>query len=128
MARLLRALVLGLALWSLAATTAAMEPQGRPPGVVSQIDGAADASAQRQAFLPTEIAFRVIADPNVAFLLLIVGMIGIVAEVYHPGTLVPGIVGAISLLLACVGLGSLPTNWGAVALLGVSLALFLLEL
>jgi membrane-bound serine protease (ClpP class) len=75
-----------------------------------------------------EIARAVIADPNVAFLLLILGALGIVAEVYHPGAFFPGIIGMVALLLAFVGLGSLPTNWGAAALLGFSLLLLLLEL
>jgi membrane-bound serine protease (ClpP class) len=74
------------------------------------------------------IALQVIADPNVAFLLLVIGMIGVIAEVYHPGSFAPGIVGMISLLLALVALGNLPTNWGAAALIGFSLVLFLMEL
>ncbi len=74
------------------------------------------------------IALSVIADPNVAFLLLVVGMVCVVAELYHPGTFAPGIVGTIALLLALVALGNLPTNWGAAALIGFSLVLFVLEL
>src|SRR5687768_12104731 len=129
MARLLRALALGLALWSLAATTSAIEPTDRAPTiVVAQVDGVVDAGVLQRSLSLPEIALKMIADPNVAFLLLILGMIGVVAELYHPGAFVPGIVGAVSLLLAFVGLGNLPTNWGAVALLGFSLVLFLLEL
>jgi membrane-bound serine protease (ClpP class) len=74
------------------------------------------------------IALSLVADPNVAFLLLVVGMVGVIAELYHPGSFVPGIVGTISLLLALVALGNLPTNWGAAALIGFSLVLFLMEL
>src|SRR5215216_1620243 len=74
------------------------------------------------------IALTVITDPNVAFLLLIIGIVGVVAELYHPGAFAPGIVGTISLVLALVALGNLPTNWGAAALIGFSLVLFLLEL
>lgn len=74
------------------------------------------------------IALQVIADPNVAFLLLVVGLVGVIAELYHPGTFAPGIVGTISLVLALVALGNLPTNWGAAALIGFSLVLFLMEL
>ena len=74
------------------------------------------------------IALTVIADPNVAFLLLIVGIVGVTAELYHPGSFAPGIAGTISLVLALVALGNLPTNWGAAALIGFSLVLFLLEL
>ena len=73
------------------------------------------------------VALQVIANPNVAFLLLIIGIVGVVAELYHPGTLAPGIVGTIALVLALVALGNLPTNWGAAALIGFSLMLFLLE-
>jgi len=86
------------------------------------------ASIQRYPPNPTEIALKIIADPNVAFLLLMVGVIGIIVEIYHPGSFVPGIAGGISLLLAFVALGNLPTNWGATGLLGLSLVLFLLEL
>jgi membrane-bound serine protease (ClpP class) len=74
------------------------------------------------------VALQVIADPNVAFLLLLVGIVGIIAELYHPGGFAPGIVGMIALVLALVALGNLPTNWGAAALIGFSLVLFLMEL
>ena len=134
--RLLRALVLGFALWSLAATTLAMEPMGGGSHtiVVAQADGGGTQTVPRDPAAISgpsgvlAVALRVIATPNVAFLLLIVGLLGIVAELYHPGAFVPGIVGAISLLLALVALGSLPTNRGAAALIGLSLGLFLLEL
>jgi membrane-bound serine protease (ClpP class) len=86
------------------------------------------ASMQRYPPNPTEVALKLIAEPNIALLLLIVGFIGIIAELYHPGAFFPGITGAISLLLAFVALGNLPTNWGAAALISFSLVLFLLEL
>lgn len=74
------------------------------------------------------IALTMLTDPNVAFVLLIVGLLGVVAELHHPGTFAPGIVGTIALLLAFVALGHLPTNWGAAMLIVFSLVLFLLEL
>jgi membrane-bound serine protease (ClpP class) len=134
--RLLGALALGFALWGLAtATVSATEPTGWTPTVVmAQVEGVGapvTAQAPTVASQPSgsvAVALRVIANPNIAFLLLIVGMVGIVAELYHPGTFVPGIVGVISLLLGLVALGHLPTNWGAAALIVLSLALFLLEL
>src|SRR3990172_5197676 len=58
----------------------------------------------------------IIAEPNIAFLLLTLGSLAIVAEVFHP-SLVMGIVGAISLVLAYLSLGSLPTNWAGVGLI-----------
>ena len=86
------------------------------------------ASVQRAPPSLADSALKIVADPNIALLLLLVGFVGIVAEVYHPGAIAPGVVGAICLLLAFVALGNLPTNWGAAGLIGLSLILFLLEL
>ena len=58
-----------------------------------------------------------LSDPNVAFLLLALGGLGIVLEFFNPGLIVPGIVGAIFLILAFLALGSLPVNWAGVALI-----------
>jgi membrane-bound serine protease (ClpP class) len=71
---------------------------------------------------------HVISDPNIAFILLSVGSIGIIAELYNPGALFPGITGAIALILAFFSLGNLPTNWAGVALVGLGIALFIAEL
>ncbi|HEX6386472.1 MAG TPA: nodulation protein NfeD [Anaerolineae bacterium] len=71
---------------------------------------------------------HVLTDPNIAFILLSVGSIGIVAELYNPGTFFPGIFGAISLILAFYALGNLPTNWAGVALIVLALVLFIAEL
>lgn len=71
---------------------------------------------------------HVISDPNIAFILLSVGGIGLIAELYNPGTFIPGVIGAIALILAFFSLGNLPTNWAGVALIGLSLALFIGEL
>ncbi len=54
-----------------------------------------------------------LADPNIAFLLLSLGGLGLVVELYNPGTIIPGVVGVILLLLAFVSLGNLPVNWAA---------------
>jgi membrane-bound serine protease (ClpP class) len=86
------------------------------------------ASIQRYPPNAAEAALHVIADPNIALLLLTIGTIGIFAELYHPGAFLPGIVGVITLLLAFVSLGNLPTNWGAVALICFAVLLFMLEL
>jgi membrane-bound serine protease (ClpP class) len=96
--------------------------------VVAQIDGVVDPTILQASLSVSEVVRAIITDPNVAFLLLILGALGIVAEIYHPGVFFPGIVGMLALLLAFVGLGSLPTNWGAAALLGFALLLLILEL
>ncbi|HEY8477731.1 MAG TPA: nodulation protein NfeD [Chloroflexota bacterium] len=71
---------------------------------------------------------QTITDPNIAYLLFTVGMIGIVAELYNPGSLVPGIAGAIALILAFVAFGNLPINWAGVLLLLLAVGLFVGEL
>jgi membrane-bound serine protease (ClpP class) len=75
-----------------------------------------------------EQVLHVISDPNIAFVLLSVGSLGLIAELYNPGSLIPGISGAIALILAFYSLGNLPTNWAGVALLGLGLVLFVAEL
>jgi membrane-bound serine protease (ClpP class) len=64
-----------------------------------------------------------LADPQIAVLIGLLGVIGIMLELYHPGTIVPGVVGAVCLLIAGVAFQMLPVNVGALALciLGVGL-------
>ncbi|MDP7579702.1 MAG: nodulation protein NfeD, partial [SAR202 cluster bacterium] len=69
-----------------------------------------------------------LADPNVFFLLLIIGGIGVLVEIVVPGLIAPGVGGAILLLLAFVAAGNLPVNLVGVALLALAILLFYLEL
>jgi len=66
---------------------------------------------------------QVIADPNVAFILLLIGIYGILFELLNPGAIFPGVIGGISLVLALTALTVLPTNFGGVALLLLGIAL-----
>ena len=59
----------------------------------------------------------ILANPNVSFLLLSLGSLAIVVELWNPGMLIPGVVGGILLVLAFLGLGNLPANWAGVALI-----------
>ena len=70
-----------------------------------------------------ESILEFLADPNVSFLLLSIGGLGIVIELFNPGLLVPVIVGGLCLLLAFVGLGNLPVNWAGVALILLAIVL-----
>lgn len=69
-----------------------------------------------------------LVDPNIAYILLSLGTIALIAEFYHPGAILPGVTGVISLILAFVALGSLPVNWGGIALIGLAFILFILDI
>ena len=68
-----------------------------------------------------------IADPNIGFILLVLGALGIYVEFSNPGLIFPGVAGAILALLGLSALSILPINWVGVALLLLAVALFVLE-
>jgi membrane-bound serine protease (ClpP class) len=70
----------------------------------------------------------VLADPNIAYLLMMLGFYGLLFELYNPGAILPGIVGVISLVLAFYSLHTLPINYAGLALIVFSVILFLLDL
>jgi len=74
-----------------------------------------------------ESFLSVLANPNIAYLLMALGMLGIYVEITHPGGILPGVVGVISILLALYSLSVLPVNLAGVALIVFALVLFLLE-
>ncbi len=87
-----------------------------------------DAPQRTMSMNFAERFLHTISDPNIAFILLSVGSIGIIAELYNPGVLIPGITGVISLILAFFALGNLPTNWAGAALIGLAGVLLVAEL
>ncbi len=69
-----------------------------------------------------------LANPNIAVLLLLMGLVLLGYELTHPGLWIPGIAGLISLLLAALALRMLPTNYAAILLIVAGIGLFLAEL
>jgi membrane-bound serine protease (ClpP class) len=73
-------------------------------------------------------ALAVLGDPNVAYVLVMIGLFGLMMELYHPGTIIPGVVGAFCFLLAGIGFNFLPVRIGALVLLVAAVAFFVAEL
>ena len=110
-------------------------------GLLKAIDGRKVSLEQGEATLATANApvvyndtnfiedfLNVIAEPNIAFLLLSLGSLGIFIELLHPGTIFAGVFGVISLLLGFFALSVLPFNWAGVALILFAFLLFGLEM
>ncbi len=70
---------------------------------------------------------NVLADPNIAYLLLMAGLLGLYVEFTHPGFGLPGVAGAICLLLALTALHVLPVNYGGLGLLLLGVAMLVAE-
>jgi membrane-bound serine protease (ClpP class) len=69
----------------------------------------------------------IIGNPNVAYILMLVGIYGLIYEFSNPGTVLPGTAGAVCLLLALYAFQLLPINYAGIALMGLGLALMVAE-
>ena len=69
-----------------------------------------------------------LSNPNIAYILLMLGMYGIMFELWSPGSIFPGVLGGISLLLAFYSLQMLPVNYAGVLLIILALIMFFLEI
>ncbi len=69
-----------------------------------------------------------LSDPNIAYILMMLGMYGLMFELYNPGSIFPGVVGAICLVLAFYSFHTLPINYAGIALIIISIVLFILEI
>jgi membrane-bound serine protease (ClpP class) len=71
---------------------------------------------------------NIISNPNIAYMLMMLGILGIFFEISNPGAIFPGAIGVIALLLAFFGLQTLPINYAGVLLILVAIILFILEI
>ncbi len=110
------------------------------PALLEELDGRTLAVAGRPVTLHTEglqtrvvprsarqRILAVLADPNVAYLLLLLGFYGLFFELANPGSIFPGVLGGLCLILAFVGLQTLPFSYAGVLLILLGLVLLLLE-
>jgi membrane-bound serine protease (ClpP class) len=98
--------------------------QVRGTDVALQLEGAAIRDAGMNPF---QAFLHLLSDPNIAFILFTLGFYGLFFELQNPN-FVTGILGALALILAFVGFGSLPLNVAGLLLIGLAIVLFLLEL
>jgi membrane-bound serine protease (ClpP class) len=110
------------------------------PALLRQLDGYRTKDPQRPFTLHlagaqiTTVApgfftrfLNTLIDPNLLSLLFLAGLGGILFEVFHPGVVLPGALGAVSLVTALFGFSVLPTSWGGVALILLGLALLVID-
>ena len=70
----------------------------------------------------------ILSDPNIAYILFMLGIYGLLFELYSPGLIFPGVVGVISLLLAFYSMHTLPINYAGLGLIIFAVILFVLEI
>lgn len=95
-----------------------------PKGLTLQL---ADAKIEEMTLPWTLQILKKIVDPNLLFLLFGAGVIGLAFELTHPGVVLPGVAGALALLVALFGLSVLPATGAGIALLVLAAALFAAE-
>ena len=71
---------------------------------------------------------KTISNPNIAYILLMIGLAGLYFELSHPGAIFPGVIGGISLILAFFALQTLPVNYAGVLLIALAIILFIMEM
>ncbi|MBI1736170.1 MAG: nodulation protein NfeD [Candidatus Rokubacteria bacterium] len=111
------------------------------PDLLMKVDGRAVRTVRGEVKLatraagvrPIEIGFRdrflnVITDPNVAYVLMMLGLLGLFFELANPGVILPGVIGGISLILAFFAFQSLPINYAGLLLILFGVVLFVAEI
>ena len=71
---------------------------------------------------------KTISDPNIAYILMMIGLAGLYFEISNPGAIFPGVIGAISLILAFYSFQTLPVNYAGLLLIGLAVILFVAEI
>lgn len=85
----------------------------------------------RRHFIEKPLRYKildVISDPNIAYILFILGLYGLIFELYSPGAIFPGVLGGICIILAFYAMNTLPVNYAGVLLIVLAVILFLLEI
>jgi membrane-bound serine protease (ClpP class) len=95
-------------------------------GEVVTIDTGGVVAKEREAGWRTQL-LAVITDPNIAYVLLLVGIYGLIYELANPGAMIPGVTGVIALLVALYAFQALPVDFAGLALLALGIGFMILE-
>jgi membrane-bound serine protease (ClpP class) len=76
----------------------------------------------------TQELLNILSDPNIAYILFMLGIYGLLFELYNPGAIFPGVIGGICLILAFYSMHTLPINYAGLALIVFAVILFILEI
>jgi membrane-bound serine protease (ClpP class) len=76
----------------------------------------------------TQNLLNILSDPNIAYILFMIGIYGLLFELYNPGAIFPGVIGGICLILAFYSFHTLPINYAGLALIIFAVILFILEI
>jgi len=87
-----------------------------------------DAKVNRHEMSLKQKVLNILADPNIAYLLMMAGLLGLYMEFSHPGVIFPGVIGAICLLLALASFQLLPLNYTGLSLIALGVALLVAEM
>jgi membrane-bound serine protease (ClpP class) len=87
-----------------------------------------DSKVTRHEMSSKQKVLNILADPNIAYLLMMAGLLGLYMEFSHPGVIFPGVAGAICLLLALASFQLLPLNYTGLALIALGIALLAAEM
>jgi membrane-bound serine protease (ClpP class) len=109
--------------------------------LLTKIDGMKVQTAQGETTINTRNALvtyddmnfvrkllSLISDPNIAYILFMLGTYGLLFELFNPGSIFPGVIGAICIILAFYALQTLPINYAGLALIIIAIILFILEI
>jgi len=88
------------------------------------------ASMKKDYFRPgwRDKVLKTISDPNIAYILMMIGLAGLYFELSHPGAILPGVIGAISLILAFFSFQTLPVNYAGLLLIVLAIIFFIAEI
>lgn len=86
-----------------------------------------DVNIERRTMNFKDIFLMRISNPNIAYILMIIGIYGLIYEITHPGAIIPGVIGALCLITSFFAFQTLPINYAGLALIILGVIMFILE-